>query len=259
MPDPSSRIRVLIVDDEPPARRRIRYLLKSDPRIEIAGEAGNGPDAVETILEGKPDLVFLDIQMPEMDGFEVIRTVGPERMPAVIFVTAFDQYAVRAFEVHALDYLLKPFVADRFRAALDRAIDRIRTSGSPREHGPKIAILLRDFGKAAAFPDRFLVKSGEKLILVKTAEIRRIEAADKYVVLHGESIRHIVRDGLASMEAKLDPRKFIRVHRSHLVNVEAIREVQPLFHGEAVLILKNGDRVPLSRTYRERFEAAFIK
>jgi len=259
MPDPTPRIRVLIVDDEPPARRRIRYLLKSDPRIDIAGEAGNGPDAVEAILDRKPDLVFLDVQMPEMDGFEVIRAVGPERMPAVIFVTAYNQYAVRAFEVHAQDYLLKPYDEDRFREALNHAVQRIRAARSPGQSGRNIEILLRDFGKAAAFPERFLVKSGEKLVLVKAADIRRIEAADKYVILHGESVRHIVRDGLASMEMKLDPRKFLRVHRSHLVNIDAIREVQPLFHGEAVLILKNGDRVPLSRTHREKFEAAFIR
>ena len=262
MPDRSPRIRVLIVDDEPPARRRIRYLLKSDPRIEIVGEARNGPDAAEAVLERKPDLVFLDIQMPEMDGFEVIRTVGPERMPAVIFVTAHDQYAIRAFEVHAQDYMLKPYDADRFREALDHAVRRIRAARTPGQGGRTIEtmeILLREFGKAAAYPERFLVRSGEKLVLVKAADIRRIEAADKYVVLHGESVRHIVRDGLASMEAKLDPRKFLRVHRSHLVNVDAIQEVQPLFHGEAVLILKNGDRVPLSRTYREKFEATFIK
>jgi two-component system LytT family response regulator len=259
MPESPARLRVLIVDDEPPARRRIRHLLKSDPRIEIVGEAGNGPDAVEAILQRKTDLVFLDIQIPEMDGFEVIRTVGRELMPAIIFVTAFDQFAVRAFEVHALDYLLKPFVVDRFRAALDRAIGRIRTARLQREDSRKVEILLRDFGKAAAFPERFLVKSGEKLILIKTADIRRIEAAEKYVVLHGETARHMVRDTMTAMAAKLDPRKFLRVHRSHIVNVEAIREVQPLFHGEAVLILKNSDRVPLSRTYREKFEAAFIK
>ena len=259
MSDPSSRVRVLIVDDEPPARRRIRYLLKSDPRVEIAGEAGSGPDAVEAILRLKPDLVFLDVQMPEMDGFEVIRTVGPERMPAVIFVTAYNQYAVRAFEVRAQDYLLKPCDADRFREALEHAVQRIRGARAPGEEGRRIEVLLRDLGKAGAFPERFLVKSGEKLVLVKAADIWRIEAADKYVVLHGESVGHLVRDGLASMEAKLDPRKFLRVHRSHLVNVDAIREVQPLFHGEAVLILKNGDRVPLSRSYREKFEAAFIK
>ena len=259
MPEPSSRIRVLIVDDEPPARRRIRHLLQSDPRFEVAGEAGNGPDAVEAVLERRPDLVFLDVQMPEMDGFEVIRAVGPERMPAVIFVTAYNQYAVRAFEVHAQDYLLKPYDPDRFREALDHAVRRIRAARTPGQAGRTIEVLLRDFGKAAAYPERFLVRSGEKLVLVKAANIRRIEAADKYVVLHGESVRHIVRDGLASMEAKLDPRKFLRVHRSHLVNIEAIREVQPMFHGEAVLILKNGDRVPLGRTYRERFEAAFIK
>jgi len=259
MPDLPPRLRVLIVDDELPARRRIRYLLKSDPRIEITGEAGNGPEAVESILERRPDLVFLDVQMPEMDGFEVIRTVTPKRMPAVIFVTAYSQYAVRAFEVQAQDYLLKPYDPDRFREALDRAVRRIQASRTPDREGRTMELLLRDFGKTAACPERFLVKSGEKLVLVKASDIRRIEAADKYVVLHGESVSHVVRDGLASMEAKLDPRKFLRVHRSHLVNVDAIREVQPLFHGEAVLILKNGDRVPLSRTYREKFEEAFIR
>jgi two-component system, LytTR family, response regulator len=251
------RYRVLIVDDEPLARLKIRTLLKADPRIEIVGEAENGREAAAAIRDKAPDLVFLDVQMPEMGGFEVIRAVGPERMPAVIFTTAYDEYALRAFEVHALDYLLKPFIGRRFREAVDRAVHHLQTIRLGGTLNGRLADLLRDSLRNTGTRDRILVKTGEKMRLIKTEDIDWIEAAEKYVILHCGVAAHTLREGMAEMEKRLDPRRFLRVHRSRIVQIDGIREIQPWFHGQAVLLLKNGDKIEVSRNYRKKLETLF--
>jgi two-component system LytT family response regulator len=248
------KIRVLIVDDEPLARLRIRNLLKADPRIEIAGEAGNGPDAAEAIRRDSPDLVFLDVQMPAMDGFETLRTLGPGRTPHIVFVTAYDQYALKAFECHALDYLLKPFLRSRFRQALDRAVEIIRAGRIDQALDERLAALLREPREKGGFGDLLAVKTGDRTRLVKVEEIDWIEAAEKYVVLHCGAEKHMIRRGIAEMERRLDPRRFLRVHRSSLVRIDAIREIQPWFHGQSILLLKSGETIAVGRAYRSKLE-----
>ena len=250
------KIRVLIVDDEPLARTRIRSLLKGDARIEISGEAENGLEAVSAIRNLSPDLVFLDVQMPEMDGFEVIREVGLERMPGLIFTTAYDQYALRAFEVHAQDYILKPIVRERFREALDRAVEQIQTVRIGGKIHAGLADLLKETRSGIGISRRLLVKSGEKSKLIKTDDIDWIEAAEKYIILHCGGAGHMLREGISEMERRLDPRRFLRVHRSSIVNIDSIREIQPWFQGQVVLILKNGDKVIVSRNSRDKLENA---
>jgi two-component system, LytTR family, response regulator len=251
--------RVLIVDDEPLARLKLRTLLRSDPRIEIIGEAENGRQAVAAIRDKSPDLVFLDVQMPEMGGFEVIRAVGPERMPCVIFTTAYDEYALKAFEVHALDYLLKPFIGRRFREAVDRAVDylqAVRMGGTLKD---RLAELLRESLRDSGVRDRILIKTGETMRLIRIDEIDWIEAAEKYVILHCSAAAHTLREGLTEMEKRLDPRHFLRIHRSRIVHIDSIREIQPWFHGQAVLFLKTGEKIEVSRTYRQKLESLFKK
>lgn len=250
-------VRILIVDDEPLARLKIRTLLEGDPRVEIVGEAGSGREAVASIREQAPDLVFLDVQMPEMDGFGVIRAVGPERMPCLIFTTAYDKYALRAFEVHALDYLLKPFVGKRFREALDRALDYIRDVRMGGHMSGRLADLLRDVLHGPAPRDRFLAKTGDRMKLIKTDDIDWIEAAEKYLILHCGADEHTVRGGMAETARTLDPRRFFRIHRSRIVNLDSIREIQPWFHGQVLLILKNGDKITVSRSYRQKLDSVF--
>jgi two-component system LytT family response regulator len=251
------KIRAVIVDDEPLARTRIRSLLKADPGIEVAGEAGSGPEAVAAIQSLSPDLVFLDIQMPEMDGFEVIRRIGPEKMPVLIFTTAYDQYALRAFDVHAQDYLLKPIIRERFRRALARAVEHIQTVRIGGRIHAGLTELLKDARAGTEMPTRLLVKSGEKSKLIKIEEIDWVEAAEKYVLLHCGPARHILRGGITEMEHRLDARRFLRVHRSAIVNLDSIGEIQPWFQGRAVLLLKNGEKVTVSRTFREKLERVF--
>ena len=248
------KIRVLIVDDEPLARERIASLLKSEADAEILGECATGAQAVEAIGRLAPDLVFLDVQMPGMDGFEVLRAIDRERLPMVIFVTAFDQHALKAFEVHALDYLLKPFKQARFRETVQRARDAL----AGKRAGEVSKGLLEMIGHAKPvreFLGRIPVKTGERTIFVRTAQIDYIEAAGNYVVLHAGKENHVIRDTLTAIEEKVDPKKFIRINRSILVNVEQIKEVQPLFKGEHVLVLQNGKQLALSRGVRELEEA----
>jgi two-component system LytT family response regulator len=249
----SARTRVLIVDDEPLARERIRTLIQEDPAFEVIGEAGDGPAAAETITAMHPDLVFLDVQMPGADGFDVIEAVGPAKMPFVVFVTAYDRYALKAFDVHALDYLLKPFDRDRFREALDRANRQLeRASGGEIER--RLAAIVNDLKPAKHRTDRFVVKSGGRIFFVRTAEIDWIEAAGNYVKLHVGNDSHLIRETMNAVEAKLSPEMFVRIHRCHIVNIEQVRELQPWFNGEYVVFLKNGTRLTLSRGYRERLQ-----
>jgi two-component system LytT family response regulator len=244
--------RVVIIDDEPLARDSIRSLLADDADVRVMGE-GTGSDAAALIARTRPDILFLDIQMPEVDGFGVIQQVGPDNVPAVIFVTAYDQYAVRAFEVHALDYLLKPFDDQRFAAALGRAKERV---GARRrgEVDTRIGELLKDRDLSRT---RFLIPAREKTIVVDAAQIDWIEASDYYVTLHAGPAAHLLRQTMDEIEKQLDHRQFFRVHRSAIVNVGRVREIHPLFRGDCALVLADGRRIKLSRSRRKDFEALF--
>ncbi len=249
------RIRALIVDDEPPARRRIRDLLEAEPDVEVVGECRDGRQAIATIEAVRPDLVFLDVQMPEAGGFEVVEALGPERLPVVVFVTAYDRYAVQAFEVHALDYLLKPFDRERFAAAVQRAREELRR---PREAGvdPRIVALLEELRPAARRLDRIPVRVGARIRLVPADEVDYFQAETNYVRLHVGKASHLVRDTLAGLEARLDPARFLRIHRSLVVNLSRVREVEPLFAGEYVLTLADGTRLTSGRSFRARIQEA---
>jgi two-component system, LytTR family, response regulator len=249
----TAQTRVLIVDDEPLARERLRMLLAEEAGMQVAGEASDGHSAANAIRALSPDLVFLDVQMPGSTGFEVIEQVGADRMPFVVFVTAYDRYALRAFDVHALDYLLKPFDRDRFRQALTRARQQLeRRSGGDLEQ--RLLALVQDLKPAHNRLDRFVVKSGGRVFFVRNDEIDWIEAAGNYVKLHVGSDSHLFRETMNAVEARLDPDLFFRIHRSHIVNIERIRELQPWFNGEYVVFLKNGTRLTLSRGYREKLQ-----
>jgi two-component system LytT family response regulator len=245
--------RVLIVDDEPLARERLRMLLQDEQGIDVVGEAGDAATAAESIAALSPDLVFLDVQMPGATGFDVISAVGADKMPMVIFVTAYDRYALRAFEVHALDYLLKPFDRDRFRHALGRARRQLdgRSSGDLER---RLLAIVNDLKPSHGRVDRFVVKAGGRVFFVRADEIDWIEAAGNYVKLHVGNDTHLFRETMNAVEARLDADMFFRIHRSHIVNIERIRELQPWFNGEYVVFLKNGTRLTLSRGYREKLQ-----
>jgi two-component system LytT family response regulator len=243
-------MRALIVDAEPRARQRIRQLLKDEADVEVAGEAGNGIDAVHLIEELQPDLVFLDVQMPEMDGFGVVDSIGVDRMPATLFVTAYDQHAVRAFEVHALDYLLKPFDRERFRKALERVRE---WRGKPGRAPQPFDSLLAEIRKERPTPDRFMVRSGERYVLLKASAIQWIEAEDNYVRLHVEGESHLMRQTMAGILERLDGKQFRRIHRSAIVNLDCVRELQSWTGGDMLVLMRDGTRLTLSRTYREQF------
>jgi two-component system LytT family response regulator len=245
--------RVLIVDDEPLARERLRTLLADDPGMQVVGEAADGGRAAEAIRTLTPDLVFLDVQMPGSTGFDVIEDVGADKMPFVVFVTAYDRYALRAFDVHALDYLLKPFDRERFRQSLARARQQLqRREGGDLER--RLLALVEDLKPAQSRVDRFVVKSGGRVFFVRNDEIDWIEAAGNYVKLHVGNDAHLFRETMNAVEARLDPDLFFRIHRCHIVNIEQVRELQPWFNGEYVVYLKNATRLTLSRGYRERLQ-----
>jgi two-component system, LytTR family, response regulator len=238
---------VLIVDDEAPSRRKIRNFLKDEPGL-ILLEAENGTEAVALIRTRKPDLLFLDIQMPGMDGFELIETVGPEAVPAVVFITAFDQYAIAAFDVQAVDYLLKPFDRDRFFKAFRRAVERLREKG---RGVADLSSLLAEVRRGKGYAERLSVRKGDSVVFVKTAEIRHISADEKYVRLHTAAGEWTIREPIGSLEGRLDPARFARIHKSHIVNRDEVREVQPWSHGDSIVILKDGAQIPMSRRYRD--------
>ena len=242
-------ITALIVDDEFPARKKIRTFLKEEAGIAALIEAANGHEAVKQIQEGKPDLVFLDIQMPGMNGFEMIETVGVENMPAVVFVTAYDQYAIEAFEVQAVDYLLKPFDQERFKKSLDRARRRIQLKN---ENAVVFKNLLGEVNQEKKHLKRMLVNLGSRFFFVKTNEIVFIEAEEKYAKLHTEKENYLIRETMNNLEQRLDPEKFARVHRSYIVNLDFIKEIHPWSHGDFQIILKNGAQLTGSRRFRER-------
>jgi len=253
----SAPIRVLVVDDEPIARSGMIALLGRDPELTVVGECGDGLTAVSAIGNLNPDLVLLDVQMPEADGFDVLRAIGSERMPVVIFVTAYDQFAVKAFEVNALDYLLKPFDDERFTAALERAKRALRQDSMDlADLGRRVAGLLDQTaaGLTGRPLTRLIVKETGRAIFLSVDELDWIEAADYCVKLHVRGHTHLVRQSMQSLEGRLDPQRFFRVHRSALVNLDRVREIQPLFKGEHVVILHDGTRLKLSRNRKDSLE-----
>jgi two-component system, LytTR family, response regulator len=243
------KIRTLIVDDEPLARRRVRELLAKEGDVEIVGEAPDGPTAVALVRELRPDLLFLDIQMPELDGFGVLEQIGPRPIPALVFVTAYDRFALRAFEAHALDYLLKPYDDERFAGALQRVREQLehRNAGELEQ---RVRDLLLEVRGGAAHLERIAAKSGSRSVLIPIDEVDWLEAEGKYVRLHVGERAYLIRDTLRRLESALDPARFLRVHRSIIVNVERIREVEAYFGGEYILYLRNGKRLGSGRAYR---------
>jgi two-component system LytT family response regulator len=246
------KLRVLVVEDEPLARERIHTLLAEENDVEIVGEAADGRTAVSRIRALDPDLVFLDVNMPELNGFGVIEEIGIDAMPPVIFVTAYDQFAVQAFDAHALDYLLKPFDTERFHAALDRARQALR-----RQHAGsldrRLSDLLEDLRKPH-YLERLAVKSGGKILFIRTEDIEWIGAEGNYARLHTGERSHLMRETMTSLETKLDPGRFLRIHRSTIVNADAIAELEPLFQGDYVVVLRNGTRLTSSRGYRANLQ-----
>jgi two-component system LytT family response regulator len=266
-------IRVLIVDDEPIARRRMRRLLRLEEDVDVVEEVGSGREAIEVINRERPDLVLLDVQMPDVDGFGVVDALGVDQMPPTIFVTAYNEYAVRAFDVHAIDYLLKPFDPDRFKAAFQRARAHLEQISSA-EQGRKIKALLEQVlgegataslgstsmngsGGVAVAPvrhryvDRLMVKHDGRVFFVKATDVDWFEAAGNYVRIHTGKVSHLIRETMQRIETQLDPAMFVRIHRAVIVNLDRIRELQPWFAGDYVVILRDGRQLKLSRTYRE--------
>ena len=245
----------MIVDDEPLARDRIREMLKGDPDIHCIKEARNGREAVEAVNELTPDIVFLDVQMPDMDGFAVLKRL-PAPLPIVVFVTAYDRYAVRAFDVHAVDYLMKPFNRERFAEALRHAKDHMKRPTDGRQEGRLLALL--EELKGTRHLERFAIKTGEKVLFVRSEDVDSIEAEGNYVRLHVAGASHMLRETINSIESQIDPRSFVRIHRSTIVNINRVKELQLWARGEYRVILDNGSCYTLSRGYREHFDA-FIK
>jgi two-component system LytT family response regulator len=239
------------VDDELLARKFIRRMLKHDPEFEIVGESSNGKEAVETIRAQQPDVVFLDVQMPEMDGFAVLEAVGLGQLPDIVFTTAYESYAIRAFELHALDYLLKPFDQERFRDAIRHAKERLQ-SRHQEDGRSQIGALLERINSRHAYLDRLIIRADGRITFLNTREIDWVEADDKYVHLHTGKGARMVRQTLTAMEAQLDPAKFVRIHRSAMVNIERIKELQPLFNGEYSLLLDDKTKLTLSRKYKDK-------
>ena len=265
------KLRALVVDDESLAREALLVMLGGDPEIEVIAECRNGKEAVTVIREQSPDVIFLDIQMPEMDGFQVVEEVGAVRMPVTIFVTAYDKHALRAFEAHALDYLLKPFDHDRFNAALQRAKTFVRQQ-KLGELSESLLAVLRDLqSKNGASPseadsrkperaahqeplDRVVIKSGGRIYFLKTEEIDWVEGAGDYLTLHSGGQTHLIRETMGNFHAKLDPQKFLRIHRSTIVNIERIKDIRPLYKGEYVITLTSGISLKASRGYRHELQ-----
>jgi two-component system LytT family response regulator len=246
-------MRVVLVDDEPLARSKLRRLLAGEEGVEIVGEAASAAEAREVLLTERPDLIFLDIQMPEEDGFTLLESLPPNATPAVIFVTAFDEHALRAFEVHALDYLLKPFDRERLRLSLERAREALdRSAAGPFDE--QLRMMLQELRGEQPYLNRFVIRSVGRIVFVNAPDVDWIEAAGNYVRLHIGKESHLLRETMSSLETRLDPRVFARIHRSTIVNIERIRELHHIFHGDYSVLLRDGTRLTLSRGYREQFE-----
>lgn len=251
----ATRIRALVVDDEPLAREMIREMLENDSEVEIVGECSNGREAVEAIRSSAPDIVFLDIQMPELGGFEVLESLEPKATPYVIFVTAYDQYAVRAFEVHALDYLLKPYDRERFEAAWQRAKEQIKLDRTSRRDQDIIA-LLEELKAGPRYLERLVIKNGGRVFFLHVHDVYCIEAEGNYVRVYDNQKGYLLRETISSLEEQLDPKQFLRIHRSAIVKIDRIKEMQPWFHGEYRIIMENGKQLALSRNYRSNLQEA---
>jgi two-component system, LytTR family, response regulator len=243
----------LIVDDEAPARAKLRRLLAGEPRVAIAGEATSGAEAVAKIVELSPALVFLDVQMPAGNGFDVLEALPAGTRPLIVFSTAYDSFALRAFEAAAVDYLLKPYDEARFRVALQRVIERANERANERASAGDSPRLLEEVRRAPV--QRLLVKDGEAWLAVRLEEVWRFESEDKHVRIHGAAGAHLFRQSLRALEARLDPRQFVRVHRGEIVRLDAVARLEPWTHGDSILTLTDGATVVLSRTYREAFLA----
>ena len=239
-----TKISAIIADDEPLARERVRSFLKDEPDVEIVAECADGARTLQETQKRQPDLLFLDVQMPRLNGFEVLQALGPGPIPAVIFTTAHDEHAIRAFDFNALDYLLKPFTEARFKMSLQRARDRLEKSS--RQADPHLKALLSQLHAPIAGGGRILVRSSERILFLKPEEIVRVEAAGNYVVLHSGKEQHIIRETISAMEARLASAGFMRISRSVLVNLACIREIQPAGSGRYSLLLKNGTRLDMT-------------
>jgi two-component system, LytTR family, response regulator len=250
------KIRTLIVDDEPLAREGVRLHLEDHDDFEVVGECGSGEEAVVRIESEQPDLVFLDVQMPGLDGFGVLENIGnhTDRMPAVVFVTAYDQFALRAFEAHALDYLLKPFEAERFGKALDRVRAQLRT----RAEAPvdeRLRSLLASLGAKENYLERMVARTGGKILILRVDDVDWIEAAANYVRVHIGQKQFLVRETMTNLETRLDPERFLRIHRSIIVRKDRIKELEPLFQGDYSVVLNDGTRLTSSRGYRDKIQS----
>ena len=248
-----AKIRTLIVDDQLLAREMLRRMLKDEADMEIVGMPASGPEAVEAIHSLSPDLVFLDVRMPELDGFGVLAQIESDRMPAIIFVTANDDFALRAFDVHAVDYLVKPCTRERFQTALQRARRQIQRNDAGAIQR-RLTSLLEDLKAQPRLAERLPVKSEGRIIFLRLPDIDWVEAADNYVKLHVGNEAHMLRETMTSLESKLPAERFLRISRSAMVNIEQIKELQPMFHGEYVVILRNGARLTLTRGYRDKLQ-----
>lgn len=250
------RFKVLIVDDERLSRQRLRRLLALEPDCEIVGECENGNAALRALARERPDILFLDVQMPELDGFEVVRAIENSR-PLIIFISAFDEYALKAFEVHAFDYLLKPFDRRRFRESLNRAKSQLtRDRSEPQDD--KLRALFEQFTTSRRTPDRIAVRTNGRVVFVKIDDVDWIEASDNYVCLHCGKDTHVLRETMGQIESRLDPARFLRVHRSAIVNLDRIKELQPWFRGDYRVVLRDGTELTLTKSHREKLESRLL-
>ena len=243
-------IRTLIVDDEPLGCQGIRLLLQNEPDVTVIGECANGAEALEFVKRAKPALMFLDVQMPKMDGFSLVSALSPEEMPAIIFVTAYDRHALKAFDVSAVDYLLKPLKPARFREALQRVRQQLQSRDTAKLN-QRLQALLEAAGPRNAYPTQLSVKNGEQTVFVRINEIDYVEAAANYVIVHAGQQNHVLRETLTSIETRLSPKIFLRIHRSFIVNMARVSGVKPAARGEHLLALKNGKELPMTRGVRE--------
>jgi two-component system, LytTR family, response regulator len=250
------KVRTIVVDDEKPARVRLLELLQREPDMEVVGTASDGREAVAMVRASRPDLVFLDVQMPRLDGFGVLQELGPDGLPVVIFVTAYDKYAIQAFDAHAIDYLLKPFSDERFESAMKRARKYLGTTEA-REHAGQLTAATeerRSVNRRSGFLERLVLKTSTAVMFIDVDDLDWIEAAGVYVHLHVGSKTYLYRSSVTHLLQRLDPRQFVRVHRSAAVNTARIRELRPRSHGDFTVVLKNGAELTMSRGYRAQLE-----
>jgi two-component system LytT family response regulator len=251
-------VRALIVDDERPARHRVRRLLTLDPDIDVIGECATGDEAIEVLQSTRPDLLFIDIQMSGSDGFAVLRTIPQQDMPVVVFVTAYDSYALRAFEAQAFDYLLKPFDRRRFAEVLKRAKQQVELKRQGAVN-TRLLTLLEGIDQKRLESDRIAIRSGGSTVLLRTANIDWVEAADNYVNVHCGGETHLVRETMQSFEQRLDPARFVRIHRSTIVNLDRVTQIQPWLRGDYQVVLQDGSKLALSRSRKDKVRSLLVK